>query len=331
MKFLPIVFLIGLLTCLSCEEPANNSTSESAPTANPSTDSQPKNEEASSAALTAPVAAAKEYPEKQPCKINGTTLEGNEHYVRRLGKVFSLVSDHTVYDEKLGESHRVFQVYTVDDCNMITRHALPINRSPDFPYLLQMNTFEEVNQVVCCQGFDEVFCYDLASNNMLPPMTPEYVNSRNQVDAQSGMPVALKTFDKYLISYAVDHGFTGYDLRVKKKPKSYPPIAEFSNGEKLNDLFAFKLESGLHQLYFPSFEESADDPIQLTPLLEKPMDISPRVSRSVRNNRFIVLRNKPDKTHFVIDMKNKKLIDIPADIASKNVQEVRKWVKENKG
>jgi hypothetical protein len=270
-------------------------------------------------------------PDKHDCVIPGTVLEGNSFWIKDAQVLVGIAADPSTKDADFGDSHRKFTALHTANCNNILTETLPVNRSPDFPWYLNTNTYESVNQVLCMQGIEFVYCYNVAAGKMLPQMKPAFYNKRNATDAQSGNPAGLTIWKQYLIGYSLDLGASVFDLTNKEKPASVLPVAEYysKNDESFHSLFLLSDEDGQIQAMIPGLNEDQDGMIA-NPLFPKTLALNTSVSKNAKNNRFIVLSSRDEKSKVAIDMENRKTVDLPTEVIDKNAKEVLDWLKKNK-
>ncbi|MEO0778209.1 MAG: hypothetical protein AAF146_16700, partial [Bacteroidota bacterium] len=236
-----------------------------------------------------------------------------------------------LYDQSYPESYRSFQIYNTLTCDLIGNHVMPINKSPDYPYYLYPETYEPLNQVICAQGTDFVYCYDLQRNEMLMPMSPEYRSKRRATDASSGLPQGLTVWDRYLFGYAAEFGAYAFDLTNKRQIEPVIPLAEYLHRETgiMNQLFVIERQPGVFQAVYSNFDYDAEEnPITLSPLFDQPLPISTRISASARNNNLLVLQYKDGSSAVGIDMDRGERVDLPAEIASQSVGDIIDWMKK---
>jgi len=272
--------------------------------------------------------AADPIPEKHDCKINDKLLEDNQFWLQQDQTLVAIVADETTKSIDFGDSHRVFVAMDTRDCKTILRETLPVNMSPDFPYYLNANTYEPLNKVICSQGYEAVICYDAVAKKLLPQMKPKYLMKRSAEDAQSGLPAGLEIWNQFLIGNTLDFGSYVFDLSSKRKPKAVLPNAEYRNpeDESYTSLFLLEGKGGLYQAFVPTLNEDQDG-TEVKRMFKKPLAISAAVTKSVRNNRFIVLKEKNGKSSVAIDMQKMVAVDLPETVAGKDVQEILGWLK----
>ena len=158
--------LVLMLFCgLACEDPNTASSSSTTP-------ATPDTEERSTPQPAAP-ATTKPVRTAHNCELVGKPLDDGSFWLAERERLFVVVADTgQLYDKEYSDSYRSFQIYDTEKCDLIGNHVMPVNRSPDYPYYLYPNTFEKVNEVICAQGFDFVYCYNVARREMMMPLDP---------------------------------------------------------------------------------------------------------------------------------------------------------------
>jgi len=306
--FLKKISILLLITCcfFTCEEPTNNT-----PTKPTTENSKPK--------PTPP----------KDCEIQGTTLEGNRIHFANQNKWVCIVATDSTRDEKLGDSHRILQVYNAQNCQLLHSVKLPVNRSPDFPYYIADLIFNKSSNLVAIKGHQSIFCYDVKNKKLLDELKPTFLNKRIGVDASSGMIKHLEVWENYLIGYAQDFGVFVFDLTDLAAPKALLPSAEFDvrEGEQFTSLFLLQSQNGeLHQAILPSFNFE-NRKLNVNPLFEAPQNVKSTIPKNVSDNRFIVLKNS-EGIAFAIDMKEQKNVALPDDLKKGDVGDILSWLKK---
>lgn len=268
-------------------------------------------------------------PASHNCEISNEVLEGNQIWIRNLGILVAVTADSTTFDEDFGDSHRVLEVYNTESCEQIDRKVLPVNVSPDFPYFLAEITYNNDSELVGIRGANSIYVYNVSERELLPELKPQYLSERLSEDAQSGNILRLEVWEHFLIGFAEDEGTFAFDLANENSPQAVLPIAEFpTNENEFHPLFAFAADDGKVQLALPTYEQETDQ-FSINSLFSNPQDINTTIAGGARNNRFIVLRNRPENNAVAIDMQEKALIDLPANVSSQGVQQVLQWVRSN--
>ncbi len=271
-------------------------------------------------------------PTSHDCQVRGKMMEDNDFWIPKEQLWVCIVADDITRDQDFGDSYRIFDIYDTENCRQIKRKVLPVNNSPDYPWYLFPNTYEEKNQVICTSGFEFTFCYDVENREILPRMKPSFLLSRNTLDAQSGMTQSLAIYDQYLFGSAQDLGFFAYDLRDKKNPKSFLPVSEY-HFKKINQyhpLFLIPKKEKTYQAIIPKFDLD-EGKITFLPLLEKPLMIDPLVAKNVRNNRFQIFTDlsSPNNAKVAFDLEKQIAIQLPEKITSLPVGKVLEYLKKN--
>lgn len=325
-----LFFVLLCLFCVACDEtvPADKPVIDATPNTNSTTVTDPPTED-TVVPPPPPVGMKSPLPAKHDCKIEDKLLEDNQFWLKPDQTLVAIVADKTTKSIDFGDSHRVFVAMDTRDCKTLLRETLPVNMSPDFPYYLNTNTYEPSNRVICSQGFEGVICYDAVAKKLLPLLKPKYLTERSAEDAQSGMPTGMEIWNQFLIGNTLDFGSYVFDLSNKKQPKSILPNAEFQNpeDESFTSMFLLEEKGGLYQAFIPTLNEDQDG-TEVKRIFKKPMAINTSIAKSVRNNRFIILKKKDGKSSVVIDMQELKEITLPADVASKSVKDILSWLKK---
>ncbi len=279
---------------------------------------------------TATNAARTVLPSQHNCTLKGKVLEGNQLWIREKQLLVAIVADSSTYDQDLDtDSHRILEVYDTKNCTLLERKVLPVNVSADYPYYLSEITYNKTYQMVGIRGFSSIYCYDIESRQLTPAMQPKFLTERYGEDAQSGMIQRLEVWEDYLIGYAQSYGTFAFDMKNKQNPQAVLPFAEHKASEtQFNAMFLMPMAQGKYQAIIPIYNADADS-FAVNPIFAQPLDLNTEISRSARNNRFIVLREKGNNDAVAIDLQVHTRITLPADVVSKPTQEVLKWVRSN--
>lgn len=307
-----IIFVSFLFFCISsCEESSNAD-------ANTSTRNPPEVKTPSS---TQPISKIEK---KKECEIKGKTLEGNRKLVEGKNTLVCIVAD-----EK--GSHRKLEIYNTSTCELIKSEILPINISPDSPYLIADIIYNKNSHLVAIKGYGAVYCYDVENQKLMDALVPDFLNERIAADASSGKIKHLEVWENYLIGFAEDIGAFVFDLTDTANPKNLLPAAEFdlSEGEDFSSLFFLKSQNGkdTYQAISPSYDYNKFK-LQINPLFEAPKNVDISIPKKDQDNRFIVLK-MTDKNIFAVDMKTQKNVALPDQIKNKTTQEILNWLKIN--
>ena len=125
-----------------------------------------------------------------------------------------------------------------------------------------------------------------------------------------------------------------YDLSNSANPVPVMPLAEFTivKGEQYNTLFLLKSAdaSGGYQAMAPDYDYEKEI-FSLNILFDKPMKFDPVINKTFKNNRFILLKELTGGSRAIphaVDMKQRKTIELPADISAKKDTDVLAWLKQ---
>lgn len=269
-----------------------------------------------------------ELPASHDCTISNEVLDGNQLWVREANTLIAITADSTTFDDNFGASHRVLEVYNTETCEQVAREVLPVNVSPDFPYFLAEITYNNESDLVGIRGARTVYIYDVGNQRLLPPLEPQYLSARASEDAQSGNILRLEVWENYLIGFAEDEGTFAFDLDNADAPAAILPIAEFKTTEtEYVPLFAFSSSDGKVQLTLPAYNRNTEE-YSINALYPTPQGINTTIAANARNNRFIVLRKTDaNRSAIAIDMLNRELLNLPADVATQPTQQVLQWAR----
>jgi len=269
-------------------------------------------------------------PPSHDCTVRGKMVEENDFWIPEEQLWICIVADNITRDVDFGDSYRIFDVYDTKNCSRLNRKVLPVNNSPDFPWYLFQNTYEEKNQVICTSGFEFTFCYDVENRKLLSRMKPEFLLPRTALDAQTGLTLSMAVYDSYLFGYAQDLGFFAYNLADKKNVKTFLPISEYhlKKDNQFHSLFLLPSGNKTYQAIIPTLDLN-EGKISLSTLWKKPISVDPLVAKNVRNNRFQILTDlrSPNKTKVALDLEKQKSVDLPAKISTASVKEILNYLK----
>ncbi len=294
----------------ACEEPAANSDTQHPPM-DKSTESKPH-----------------QIPPKavNTCTTTSKKRDDNELFLPQEKLWLVVVADSSTADSDLGDSYRIVEAYQTDDCKLLHRFTMPVNRSPDFTYYISKKSYNTTSRVLCLPGYEYVFCYHMEAAKMMPRLVPQYLEEREYADAQSGMPGEMEAIGNVVFGYAVDLGAYAFDVSDKQNPRALLPLAE--SGQDETSLFAIGNSDGTFQAVLAYYDNN-ERHLVLKQLFDTPRTIIPRVGKKAANNRFIVLREK-GAGHIAIDLQKREMVDLPEDVSSKSVQDILKWIRKPK-
>ncbi len=318
-KYLILVIFSAFLFLLSCK-------TESSPP--PTTSFPSKTVDTTANKKSKPIPAI---PTSHDCTVRGKLMDDNDLWIPKEQLWVCIVADSITVDQDFGDSYRIFDIYDTENCRQIKRKVLPVNNSPDFPWYIFQNTYEEKNKVVCTSGYEFTFCYDVENRELLPRMKPAFLLPRKALDAQSGMTQFMDIYNHYLFGLGQDIGFFAYDLNDKKEVKNFLPVAEyhFKPINQFYSLFLIPVGDKKYQAIIPAFDVKNVE-ISFLPLLKKPVTIDPTVAKNVRNNRFQIFTDleSDNESKVAFDLQKRISVDLPAEIATQPVGKVLAYLKE---
>ena len=132
------------------------------------------------------------------------------------------------------------------------------------------------------------------------------------------------------MGYAQDFGAFAFDLTNKKSVNSVDPVAEFPDADESNSItpcFFLRLK-----LEIPGCNPAMEEELTLKTLFRTPISLDPSLSKSARNNRFLIfniLNTNPVK-RVAIDMSKTEKVHLPNDISIRKNSEILGWLKNRK-
>ena len=265
------------------------------------------------------------------CDLIGEILDENQVLSQQGNNLIIIKSDSTTFDSDLNiNSHRILEIYNVEDCSLVDSQVLPVNYSADYPYYIARVSYNTNSKLIAIRGFNNFYIYDLKKGELLPEFKPEFVQERFGVDAQSGRILRIELWENYLIGYAQDYGAFAFNLTENTELQPALPYAEwFSTDETFHSLFLLSFEDGGQQILLPEFDFDKGV-FKINPLFEEPHDIKTESSSGPMDNRFVVFSTKSDNgLSIAVDLKEKKLVDLPQNIAQGKNEAILNWVEEN--
>lgn len=270
-------------------------------------------------------------PPQHGCTLVGNILPKNQLWLEDQKILFVIKADSSTYDQNLGDSHRILEVYDTENCNRTKREILPINESPDFPYYLARITYNQTSQLVAVRGFKQIFVYDLANDELLPIVEPQFSEEIFTVDAQSGLIQIMELWENYIVGFAQDNGAFVINLENKQQPQSVLPFALWKDEqERPHALFLLPSQLGGFQAIIPSYN-SGNGAFSVNPIFDQPQEIDTENPAGTVDSRYLVFRGSPgDKGQGIaIDISKRSLIDLPPNIAQGNNKSILNWLEQN--
>ncbi|MFK8101233.1 MAG: hypothetical protein AB8G15_01860 [Saprospiraceae bacterium] len=263
---------------------------------------------------------------KPDCQVGGTFLEGNELWLKEQNRLLYILADSTTLDQDLGESHRVLAIYNSTDCSLIDRQVLPIDESADFPYYIAEINYNNLSQLVAIKGARTIYCYDLQGEKLLKVLRPNFKNKRLVADTSAGMINRLEVWENYLIGYAEQYGAFVFKLEKGGNPRAILPAAEYALGENnFSSLFLLASAGGEYQAIIPSYDYEAEK-FKINPLFQVGKTIDSNIPSNIQDNRFLILKEKGNRTPIAIDMRAQIAVDLPAKMQAEKTKVVLEWL-----
>ena len=248
------------------------------------------------------------------CEVYGKGEKNSGHWFPARELYIRMSTDKFTKTKEEATSYNVFQVYDTESCELLYNGKLSLVAGTNHPYKLQTDIYESVNQIVCTQGIDLVFCYHLGSRKHILPMNAQVPNEKLTmipVDA----PRDLALYGRYLFGWTKGIGIYGFNLTELGKPNNVAPVTTYSDAKTSYPVYRINLTGGT-QFVIP---ETQSDKLTIKPLLEKPMQLGRRVVKAGSGNRYIILRTNTGNKPVVVDLKVQKVINLPSNIETSTV------------
>lgn len=259
------------------------------------------------------------------CKTDNKTLPENVVGLPVVGVTAFIGANETTKDSDLGDSHRIFEVKTAANCDVLFSETLPVNVSPDFPYYLSKDACNEQLGLIGVRGFQSAAVFEVHTKKLYKNLKPQFAKSREAADPTSGMISNLIFDQNYLYGYAVDYGVFAFDM--KKNGSPVLPISEFSDTQ----IFGFLRSMNQVDLIIPivTFDENGVLDLQMKNVFERTIRINPALKFKFQNGRYIIFKEKRGASptnHLVVDMKKKERLDLPKEIATGTMKQVMNYL-----
>ena len=265
------------------------------------------------------------------CPIEGTILEGNSLVLTEAAIRLVIKADSSTLDPVYGESHRILEVYDTRSCSLLTQKILPVNESPDFPYFLAEINYNHSSKQVAIRGAFDIYCFDVPTGRLLPPLTPVFEPERNRQDAQSGMIQRLELWELFLVGHARDYGAFVFDLTDTDRPRAVVPFSTYRDPvlEDWHDLFLLPSEKGGYQALMPVYD-GEEQAFFVHALFPEPLDIEAGTGWSGEGTPYVIFRKKGGGgTALVADMRTRALVSLPAALGEQDDAAILGWLHQN--
>ncbi len=264
---------------------------------------------------------------KPTCKIPGKVLNHNQLWLRDQSLIACISSDTTTKDLQLGDSHRILSLYNTTNCEQALRLVLPINRSPDFPYHLADINYNKNSNIIAIKGIDHFYCLNLDNKKLLPPLRPIFKTPRLAVDAQSNQIQRLEIWENFIIGYAQDQGVFVFQLNSSSTPFAVLPHVEYKVNETLYHSLFLIASGDKMQAIIPTYNWE-EDRFEINPIFKQPILLQKEVLSKKQNKEYLILRSASDNQAIVIDLKNRKKLELPVDIQQKQSKDIEVYLEK---
>lgn len=260
------------------------------------------------------------------CETDNKVLPENTVVLPLQNVTAFICANETTKDKDLGESHRLFEVKSSPNCEVLFSQKLPINVSADFPYYITEEACNEKSGWIGIRGFQSVCAFNIQTKKLIPNLEPKFLRKQEAADASSGMISHLFFDENYMYGYAVDYGVFVFDMN--KNGNQHLAIKEY----KGTQLFIFNRENKQKDFIIPivTFDENGTLDLKMKNVFDRSINVYPQTKFDFVKEKYIVLSEeiKPDQiSNLVIDMVNKKRIDLPKNIAEGSAQDAIRFLK----
>ena len=263
------------------------------------------------------------------CKPAAKVLDGNSLLVRERGLAVFIAADSSTYDSNLGDSHRLLITMDMVKCEEIDRQLLPMNISADFPYRLADISYHRLRKLIAIKGLKTVLCYDLMKKTILGPVYPQYKNEREYADAQTGNIQRLEIWEDYIMGYATDLGAFAFLMEDDNIIRPYLPVIEYSgDGLAEGALFLIPTTDDKVQAIIPGMEDQPPYGFSIETLFEQPIELKGTPQKIL--STYVILGKTSAGDQVLVDLKRKKRVDLPESLKRGTVEQIEKWIKENR-
>lgn len=308
--------ILLLLGCWSCQ---TDSPSVIRPKSSDSTTNESNNK--------IPPAQSRQISTKPTCILKGNILSHNQVWIAPQNVIVCIAADSSTYDDQFGESHRKLSIYNASNCTLSFEWTLPVNTSPDFPYYLADLNYNKNSHLIAIKGHRTIHCLDSKKNQILPPVTPTFTSTRVAQDAQSGAIIRLELWEDYIVGFAQDFGSFVF-LINENSLTPLAPYAEYRLSEsQYNSLFLISSKDNKVQAIAPNYDWE-EEVFSINPIFSEPLILQKNIIKSALNNRYIVLKSDLPKNSVAIDLKDRKVVELPTSIQGMTTKEIITWMRK---
>lgn len=235
------------------------------------------------------------------CTYSGEVLPGNRFLLRELQKLAIL----SVSKEDASNS---LEIFSTEDCSIISKFDLPLNEAPDFPYYLAQIMYNNESKVLGIRGYDKICLYDAMNDTLSAPLTPAWAEARNTYDADSGRILRLEVWEDFLVGYAAGKGTFIFNIQNPSTAEAVLPVAEYkTTNDDYSSLFLLesKGEKTTYQAVLPYYDYTSGT-FEINSLFREPLNIQNK-SVSQKGNTVVLRDTGKNGKEYTIDMLARKI------------------------
>ena len=243
------------------------------------------------------------------CKIFGKKEKGSDRWLAEKEMYFAMTNDIFLDEMPKFTSYNVFQVYNTLNCNLIYNGKLPEVADLVSPYKLQTDIYEPINQLVCSQSPEKVYCYHVGRKEIIIPLSPPLAKSKVGT-YDPNLSRDLTTWGNYLFGWTEKIGAYAFDMTNPQNPSTVRYSGTYSTRENTNYLFVLKTNDGIQLLV----SEIKDNVLTMHPLLDKPKNLNRKVYRDKSGGRYAFLKSIAGNEFVAVDLAQRKTINLPKEV-----------------
>ena len=259
-----------------------------------------------------------------PCLTKDASLPGNWIDYKEEQQLVAILAGDQTDDPDFGTGHRTLAVYQTEPCALVHELVLPKPTAPDIDYRLAQPTYNSTSKIVGIYNDQNIFCFDLETMQLLPPLAPSYKKDRIIEDAQSGQIKHLEVWENFMIGYAQDLGCFAFDLSDPTATKPILPYAEIIGKEgEFHSIFVLPSnEENKVQVIHPSYKEGS---LEVNPLFKTPQEVAIDKTRDERIFFFQEIDKHELRAYY---LSSGSEIPVPPHVAALPPDEIQSRIKK---
>jgi len=259
-----------------------------------------------------------------PCLTKDASLPGNWINYKEEQQLVAILAGAQTNDPDFGAGHRTLAIYQTESCTQVHELVLPKPTTPDIDYRLAQPTYNSTSKMVSIYNDQNIFCFDLETMKLRPPVEPSYKKARIIEDAQSGQIKHLEVWENILIGYAQDLGCFAFDLSDPSAIKPILPYAEIADKEEgFHSLFVLpSAQENKVQVIQPSF---TDGSLEVNPLFKTPQEVA---IDKTKDERIFFFREKNRTELRAYYLSSQQEIPVPPHAAALPPDEIQERIKK---